>query len=81
MDLNMLRRDTVRFIKADGSVVGPIPATVASAHEAVLAADNIDVRDGETLVRELPGGREEKYLILSADYHPKLVRRHINNGT
>ena len=71
MQLHSLRKDTVFIEKGDGSRLGPYKTTVTSGTANIFDA-KLDVNEGEHLIRPLPNGKEEKYLILSADYSPRL---------
>jgi hypothetical protein len=72
MDLRSLQRDKVFVEKADGSRTGPHKATV-SQNTAVISDDQLDVTDGEKLIRPLPNGNEEVYLILNSEFSPGLA--------
>lgn len=72
MDLRSLQRDKVFIEKADGSRTGPHKATV-SQNTAIISDDQLDVNDGEKLIRPLPNGKEEVYLILNAEFSPGLA--------
>lgn len=71
MDLRSLQNDKVFVEKADGSRTGP-HRTAVSQGSATIFDEQLDVNDGEKLIRPLPNGREEVYLILSAEYSPGL---------
>lgn len=71
MNLQSLHNDKVFIEKSDGSRIGPYK-TAVSQGSAVIFDSTLDVNDGERLVRPLPNGKEEVYLILSADYSPGL---------
>ena len=65
-------KDTVFIEKSDGSRIGPFK-TAVSGGSATIFDSKLDVNDGELLIRPLPNGKEEKYLILSAEYSPGLA--------
>ena len=71
MDLRRLQKDEVFIVKADGTRTGPFKTTVTQDSATIFDA-KLDVDDGEKLVRPLPSGKEEVYLILSAEYSPGL---------
>lgn len=71
MDLRNLQKDRVFIEKADGSRLGPFKTAVAEG-TATIFDPKLDVNDGEFLIRPLPNGKEEKYLILSSEYSPGL---------
>lgn len=72
MDLRSLQRDKVFVEKADGSRTGPHKATV-SQNTAIISDEQLDVNDGEKLIRPLPNGKEEVYLILNSEFNPGLA--------
>lgn len=67
MDLQSLQKDRVFIEKVDGSRLGPYKTSVSDGG-AIIFDGELDVNDGETLIRVLPSQKEEAYLILSADY-------------
>lgn len=71
MNLQSLQKDQVFIVKADGTRTGPFKTTVSQGSATIFDA-KLDVNDGEKLVRSLPNGKEEVYLILSAEYSPGL---------
>ena len=71
MDLQDLQKDQVFIVKADGTRMGPFKTSVNQGSATIFDA-KLDVDDGEKLVRPLPNGKEEVYLILSAEYSPGL---------
>ena len=79
MDLRNLQKDRVFIEKADGSRNGP-HQTAVSQGSATIFDSNLDVNDGEKLIRPLPNGKEEVYIILSAEYSPGLhsIQPHFN---
>lgn len=72
MPFAALQNDTVHIEKPDGSRIGPFKSSVSST-SATIFDKTLDVNDGEKLVRALPNGREEFYLITSADYSAGLA--------
>ena len=71
MDLRDLQNDKVFIEKADSTRTGP-HRTAVSQGSAIIFDEHLDVNDGEKLIRPLPNGKEEVYLILSAEYSPGL---------
>lgn len=71
MNLRNLQKDRVFIEKADGSRTGPHQTAVLQG-SAIIFDENLDVIDGEKLIRPLPNGKEEVYLILSTEYSPGL---------
>lgn len=66
-----LLRDTVFIVKSDGRRLGPYKSAVSSKAITVMEP-SLDIDDGDHLARRLPNGKEEAYLVLSADYSPGL---------
>lgn len=66
-----LLNDTVFIVKPDGRRLGPYKAAV-SAGKITIMEPSIDVGEGDHVGRTIPGGKEESYLILAADYSPGL---------
>lgn len=64
-------REHVFIEKADGSRIGPYKTAVSQGSATIYDAQ-LDVNDGERLIRPLPNGKEEVYLILSAEFSPGL---------
>jgi hypothetical protein len=64
-------KDTVSILKPDGQRLGPYKAAV-SPDSITIMEKSVDVDEGDHVVRPLPSGKEETYLILSADYSPGL---------
>ncbi len=62
-----LLNDTVFIVKSNGHRLGPFKAAV-SADSITIMEKAIDVDEGDHVAREIPSGKEEIYLILSADY-------------
>lgn len=70
MNMQSLQKDNVFIEKADASRIGPFQTTVSDG-SAIIYDATLDVNDHEILVRPLPNGKEERYLILSAEYSPR----------
>lgn len=62
-----LQNDTVFIEKSDGTRIGPFKTAVAR-DSATIFDGSIDVVEGDTLIRPLPSGREESFVIVSADF-------------
>ncbi|KAA9153129.1 hypothetical protein F3K36_32280 [Delftia sp. BR1] len=71
MSLARMANDEVFIIKEDASRLGPYKATV-TANVVVIATANLDVTEGDYVARQLPNGKEEMYLITSADFHRQI---------
>lgn len=67
MDLRSLQNDSVFVLKADGTRTGPYK-TAVSQGTATVFDPKFDADDGDKLIRLLPNGKEEAYLILSCEY-------------
>lgn len=65
-----LRRDVVALVKQDGQKVDGIKAKVERNKITFAAFDRV-VDDGDTLIRHLPDGRTEQYLVLDSGYKPE----------
>lgn len=62
-----LLKDTVFIVKAPGRRLGPYQAAVSSDSITIMEK-SIDVDEGDHVVRSIPSGKEELYLVLSADF-------------
>lgn len=62
-----LMKDTVFIIKPDGHRLGPFQSAV-TPDSIVIMEKSIDVDEGDHVARPIPSGKEESYLVLSADY-------------
>lgn len=67
-----LARDEVFIVKTDGERIGPYKASV-SPNSITIFEKAINVDEGDHVVRKIPNGKEEHYLVLSADYSPGLT--------
>ncbi len=65
--LRSLMKDSVLIVKSDGRRLGPYQATVSSDSITIMEKA-IDVDEGDHVARPIPSGKEELYLVLSADY-------------
>jgi hypothetical protein len=65
--LQSLQKDIVFIERADGTRIGPFKTTVSQGSATIFDA-TLDVDEGEKLIRPLPSGKEESYLITSADF-------------
>ena len=65
--LRSLLKDTVLIVKPDGRRLGPYQAAVSSDSITIMEK-SIDVDEGDHVARPIPSGKEEIYLVLSADY-------------
>ena len=62
-----LMKDSVYIIKPDGRRLGPYQSAVSSDSVTILE-NAIDVDEGDHVARLIPSGKEEIYLVLSADF-------------
>lgn len=62
-----LLKDTVFIVKPTGQRLGPYKAAVSPGSITIMEK-SMDVDEGDHVAREIPSGKEELYLILSADY-------------
>jgi RIP homotypic interaction motif len=60
-------KDTVFIVKSTGSRLGPYKAAVTPS-SIIIMESSIDADEGDHVAREIPSGKEEMYLILSADF-------------
>lgn len=67
MPFSELLTDTVFVEKSDGTRQGPFKAAV-SATSASIFDLTLDVDEGEQLVRPLPNGKNETYLVTLVEY-------------
>jgi len=72
VDLRSLQKDQVFVSKADATRSGPYRTAVTQG-SATVYDDKFDADDGDKLIRPLPNGKEEVYLILSCEYSPGLA--------
>ncbi len=59
--------DEMTIQKASGGVLGPFKGTFR-AGKAVIFEDELDVDEGDKILRELPGGKVESHTILEVQY-------------
>ncbi len=62
-----LMKDSVYVVKNDGRRLGPYQSAVSS-NSITIMEDEIDVDEGDHVARLIPSGKEEIYLVLSADF-------------
>lgn len=72
MDLQDLQNDKVFVVKSDGARTGPFRTAVTQG-SAIVFDPKFDSDDGDRLIRALPNGKEETYLILECEYSPGLA--------
>jgi hypothetical protein len=72
MNLRSLHKDEIYIEKTDGTRLGPYKAAVADGCATTYDA-KLDANEGEKLIRLLPTGKEESYLITSSDFKPGLA--------
>ncbi|WP_325892722.1 hypothetical protein [Grimontia sp. NTOU-MAR1] len=54
--------------KIDGTIIGPYPAQFAG--KSIIISDiEADIEEGDTILRDLPSGRQERNIVTQADYH------------
>lgn len=66
-----LLKDSVHIVKPDGQRLGPYKASVSSGSITIMEK-SLNVEEGDHVTRPLPSGKEELYLVVSADYSPGL---------
>lgn len=62
-----MTNDTVFISKPDGERLGPYKSAL-SASSCTIFDKTLDVDHGDKVIRPLPNGKEEHYLVLRADY-------------
>lgn len=62
-----LMKDSVSILKSDGRRFGPYEAAV-TPNSIVIMERSLDVDEGDHIIRPIPSGKEEMYLVLSADF-------------
>lgn len=68
--MRLLQTEHVRVLKADGREVGPYPA--AFAGDTIFIEDErADVEEGDTVLRRLPNGKDERSVVTEATFYPK----------
>ena len=65
-------RENARVEKQDGAVIGPYPAMFAG-NTILILDEKADVEEGDTILRELPNGRDERSLVTKATFFRKSV--------
>ncbi|WP_110641820.1 RIP homotypic interaction motif-containing protein [Salinicola sp. CPA57] len=70
-----IHNDTVYILRKDGTRSENYKTRVGSkgGHAASIYVDDINVSEGDTLIRVLPNKKEEQYTILDVDYSPGLL--------
>jgi hypothetical protein len=63
----MLMRDEILVVKPDGTRSDPLPANV-SKDAIMFESPQVPVEDGDTIIRLLPKGAEEEYLVLDSGF-------------
>ena len=70
-----LMKDSVYVVKNDGRRLGPYQSAVSS-NSITIMEDEIDVDEGDHVARLIPSGKEEIYLVLSADFSCRIPDDH-----
>lgn len=70
--LRKLLKDTIHIVKPDGRRLGPYQAAI-SPDSITIMERSLDVDEGDKVARLIPSGKEEIYLVLSADYSHGLL--------
>lgn len=60
-------QEEARIEKADGTVVGPYPARFAGS-TIFITDEKADIEEGDTILRELPNGKDERSLVTEATF-------------
>jgi hypothetical protein len=64
-------KENARIEKQDGTVVGPYKSTYAG-NTIVIWDDKADIEEGDTVLRELPNGKDERSLITEAKFFQRM---------
>ena len=64
-------KEDARVEKCDGSVVGPYKATFAGS-TIVIWDEKADVEEGDTILRALPSGKDERSLVTEAKFFQRM---------
>lgn len=68
MSLLQKMKEEARIEKKDGSVIGPFKATF-SGGAIFLLDQSADIEEGDTILRKLPSGRDERSLVTEATFY------------
>lgn len=68
---NSFPNEIVKIEKQDGSIVGPYKAIFGK--KTTFTSVEIDIDDGDILVRQLPGGKTERYVISETTFDQGLI--------
>jgi hypothetical protein len=69
---NSFPKEDVTIEKQDGSIVGPYKALFDK--KTIFPSIEINIDDGDILVRKLPGGKTERYVISDTNFSQGLAR-------
>lgn len=70
--MKLVQREDARIIKVDGREMGPYKT--AFAGETIIIDDAAaDVEEGDTVVRRLPNGRDERSIVTAVDFYPNSI--------
>ena len=62
------KKEEARIEKSNGQVIGPYMAMFAG--DTIIIADQMaDVEEGDTILRKLPNGRDERCIVTSATFY------------
>lgn len=64
-------KENARVEKQDGTVVGPYKSTFAG-NTIVVWDEKADIEEGDTVLRELPNGKDERSLITEAKFFQRM---------
>jgi RIP homotypic interaction motif len=69
VSLQSFQKDKIFIEKNDGARTGPYKTAVSQERATIFDAQ-LDVNEGDRLIRPLPNGKDEVYLIISAEFSP-----------
>ena len=67
---DLVPQEDARIEKADGSIVGPYKARFAGS-TIFIADEKADLEEGDTILRELPNGKDERSVVTEATFFRK----------
>jgi hypothetical protein len=66
------KKEDARIEKSNGQVIGPYKAVFAG-NTIIIADQMADIEEGDTILRKLPNGRDERSIVTSATFYSQGV--------
>jgi hypothetical protein len=67
-----LRNETITLVKQTGDQIENIRATMGTGNKTItFASEDLQVDDGDTILRHLPGDRIEEYRVIDSGFSPE----------